>query len=56
VNPWGEVIAEAEGDQPQVIRAQLDKGAVDRVRAQIPMGQHRKLPYRLANILDLKIK
>jgi predicted amidohydrolase len=56
VNPWGEIIAEAEGDQPQVIRAKLDKKHIEKVRSQIPMEAHRKPPYTYANILDLKIK
>ncbi|HEV2364933.1 MAG TPA: carbon-nitrogen hydrolase family protein [Caulobacteraceae bacterium] len=36
VGPWGEVLALAEHDEPAVIAADLDLGAVERARAAIP--------------------
>lgn len=43
IDPWGEVLAEAMEDVPQVIIAQVDMGRVAQVRAQIPVLQHRKV-------------
>lgn len=42
IDPWGEVLAEAAEDVPQVIIAQVDMGRIAQVRAQIPVLQHRK--------------
>ena len=39
VNPWGEVIAEA-GEEPGIVYADVDPGAVDRVRAMLPCLEH----------------
>jgi predicted amidohydrolase len=36
VAPWGEVLAQAEGDEPGVIIATLDLAAVDKARAAVP--------------------
>ncbi len=36
VNPWGEIIAEADHDEPGVILAEIDLAAVDKARASIP--------------------
>lgn len=36
VSPWGDVIAEAEGDAPTILFADLDLGLVTRARAQVP--------------------
>lgn len=36
INPWGEVVAQADGDEPQVVFANLDLAAVDKARAAIP--------------------
>ena len=36
VTPWGEVLAAAAGDEPGVVRASLDLGAIARARAAIP--------------------
>ncbi len=36
ISPWGEVLAEARGDEPGVILAQIDPAAVTKARAQIP--------------------
>jgi predicted amidohydrolase len=43
IDPWGEVLAEAMEDVPQVIIAQIDIARVAQVRAQIPVLQHRKV-------------
>ena len=39
VAPWGEVLADA-GEEPGVIVADLDMGAVDRARAMVPSLEH----------------
>lgn len=45
VNPWGEIIAEASGDVPQVVVAEIDPAKIAQVRAQIPvLAHHRALP------------
>lgn len=36
ISPWGEILAHAEGDTPQVVMADLDLDAVTRARAAIP--------------------
>ncbi len=36
VNPWGEVIAKADNDEPGVVMADLDLQEVDKARAAIP--------------------
>ena len=40
VDPWGHVVAKAS-DGPGVVSARLDKSLVTKVRAQIPVAQHR---------------
>ena len=40
VEPWGEVIARAEGDAPCVLMADLDMEAVDRARRAVPQLTH----------------
>ena len=40
VGPWGEVIARADHDQPCVIHAKLDMGAVETARASVPALLH----------------
>lgn len=40
IDPWGEIIAEAPGDQPGVIMAAVDTARIAQVRAQIPVLQH----------------
>jgi predicted amidohydrolase len=42
IDPWGEVLAEAVEDVPQVIMATLDPAKVMAVRAQIPVLAHRR--------------
>lgn len=45
VNPWGEIIAQATGDAPQVVLAEIDLENVVKMRAQIPvLAHHRALP------------
>ena len=39
IDPWGEILAEG-GDGPCVVAAELDLGAVDRVRRAIPVLRH----------------
>lgn len=39
VTPWGEVLADA-GEEPGIIVADLDMGAVDRARAMVPSLEH----------------
>ncbi|MEH6693806.1 MAG: carbon-nitrogen hydrolase family protein [Hyphomonas sp.] len=36
ISPWGEILAEADGDEPGVIWADLDLDQVDKARARIP--------------------
>jgi predicted amidohydrolase len=40
VDPWGAVIARAEGDEPGVVPARLDLAAVERARRAIPSLRH----------------
>jgi predicted amidohydrolase len=40
VSPWGEILAEADHDEPCVVRASLDLEAVARARASIPSLRH----------------
>ena len=42
VNPWGEIIAEAAGDVPQVVLGEIDLAQVAQVRAQIPVLAHHR--------------
>lgn len=42
IDPWGEVLAEALDDTPQVISAMLDPAKVAAVRAQIPVLAHHR--------------
>ena len=43
IDPWGEVVAEASADQPQVITAVIDQARVAQVRAQIPVLTHHRI-------------
>jgi predicted amidohydrolase len=36
ISPWGEVLAEAKGDEPGVVLAEIDPARVNKARAQIP--------------------
>ena len=36
VAPWGEILAQADGDTPGVILADLDLAAVERARRAVP--------------------
>ncbi|MCG8584515.1 MAG: carbon-nitrogen hydrolase family protein [Pirellulales bacterium] len=42
VDPWGEVLAEADGAEEQVVIATIDLARVERVRKQIPALEHRR--------------
>ena len=42
IDPWGEVIAEAHDDVPQVITAEIDLARVAKVRSQIPVLEHHR--------------
>jgi predicted amidohydrolase len=42
IDPWGAVIAEASGDTPQVILAEMDAALLARVRGQIPVLAHHR--------------
>jgi len=42
IDPWGEVLAEAISDIPQVIMAEIDQARVQQIRAQIPVIMHRR--------------
>ena len=42
ISPWGEILAEADGDEPGVIWADLDLDEVAKARARIPsLGNER---------------
>ncbi len=40
VDPWGRILAEAEGDEPGFITAAIDPGASDAARSRIPALRH----------------
>ena len=40
VGPWGEVLARADHDDPCVVHAKLDMGAVERARSSVPQLLH----------------
>lgn len=42
INPWGEIIAEASGDTPQVVLTEIDPARVAQVRTQIPVLTHHR--------------
>ena len=42
VGPWGEVLAQAPGDEPAVVIADLDLEHQDQVRAELPLLAHRR--------------
>ncbi len=50
VNPWGEIIAEADGTEPGVIHARLDLDEVAAARTRIPALQHDR-PYAPARVI-----
>jgi nitrilase len=43
VDPWGKILAQSEGLQPQVIYAEVDLAYLQQVRKSIPVQQHRRL-------------
>jgi deaminated glutathione amidase len=40
VDPWGEIIAEAQGDEPGLVMADIDLGKVTEARGRVPSLQH----------------
>ena len=40
INPWGEILAEADDRPEQIITARIDPGEVDKARTHIPVLQH----------------
>ncbi len=40
ISPWGQILAEIQGDRPGYVCAQLDMGDVDKARAAIPSLRH----------------
>ena len=43
VDPWGVILEECRENGPQTVRAELSRGRITQVRAQIPMKNHRRL-------------
>ena len=44
IDPWGAVVAEQRDDsEPSIMRVQLQKSSIDRMRKQIPMKNHRRM-------------
>ena len=43
INPWGQVLAEADGDTPGMITATIDRARVTQVRANMPVLEHQRL-------------
>ena len=49
VDPWGEILAEAEADTDCVIGAEADLSRIDSIRRQLPLLRHRRQDiYRIA--------
>jgi hypothetical protein len=42
IDPWGLVVAQASGDEPQVVLAQLDLDRVRRTREALPSLTHER--------------
>ncbi len=42
IDPWGNILAEASAERPEVIVATLDLAEITKVRAQIPVLEHRR--------------
>lgn len=43
VDPWGEILAEASGDQEEIIYADIDLAKLQEIRKRLPVLEHRKL-------------
>lgn len=43
IDPWGQIVAQGVSDQPQLLKVQLNKAEIAKVRRQIPMHDHRRL-------------
>jgi predicted amidohydrolase len=55
VAPWGEVLAEADGDHPTVIVTEIETGLVQRARARVPSLLHDR-PFQVAHAEALRAK
>ena len=42
VDPWGTILAEASGEQEEIIHAELDDQILQRVRSRIPISEGAK--------------
>lgn len=42
ISPWGEVLAKASADRPEVLLYELNRTEIEAVRRQIPMQSHRR--------------
>ena len=49
ISPWGEILAEAKGDEPCVILASIDTARVAKVRSQIP-NLALETPFKVLNV------
>jgi predicted amidohydrolase len=43
IDPWGQIVAEAKGQTPEVLEFKLSLEKVTSMRRQIPMKSHRRL-------------
>jgi predicted amidohydrolase len=55
VSPWGEVLAEADGEHPTVILADIKPAQVQEARARIPSLQHDR-PFRIVRTSALQAR
>jgi deaminated glutathione amidase len=55
VSPWGEVLAEADGEQPGVIVADIDTAQVQEARSRIPSLQHDR-PFQIMRASAVEAK
>lgn len=46
INPWGDIVATLNTDQPGVIFAEIDRAFLNKCRKEIPIHQHQKLVMR----------
>jgi deaminated glutathione amidase len=42
VDPWGKVLVQSDADEEDLLVTELDLGAIDRIRASMPIASHRK--------------
>lgn len=55
IDPWGEVLARADGATPQIIYADIDRNRVAQVRAKMPSLRHRRSDVYHAHIRGGKL-